>query len=134
MMPEFLYHGTSTGYLDQILRDGLDPQSSYKGYLCYADDLAISAWHAECMAVSDEAHLDVQCMPVIFKINQNRFSRRKFCLEQNFIDPGPSAGRACENGLPERDWTWQALLAFAGAVGYRKLLRVSAADILQALP
>ena len=56
-LPETLYHGTSDGYLDAILRDGLRPESSGTGYLCYADDHAVALHHAAHMAEWDESML-----------------------------------------------------------------------------
>lgn len=125
-----LYHGTSTGYLDQILRDGLRPESSYKGYLCYTDEIAIADHHAQFMAKWDEAYVGYPCQPVIFAIPFERFDKSAFCIEQNWIDLGPSSGRAVHMAMDGREWTWEALLSETGAVGYAATMSVSRGDIL----
>lgn len=130
-MTRVLFHGTSTGYLGQILRDGLDPRSSYKGYLCYADDLAIARWHADCMAEWDAGKLNKPCRPVVFAIPIGAFLPADFCLEENYIDLGPSAGRAVGRRLRHLLRSWRLVLAVAGAVGYRRRVLVDRAMILR---
>lgn len=120
----FLYHGTSTGYLRQILRDGLRPESSYKGYLCYADDRRVATYHAVAMAEWDTDRLGAECRAIVFAIPVDRFAKAGFCLDENFIELGPSTGRAVGRDLLGKVWSWQRLLHHAGAVGYRERLRV----------
>jgi hypothetical protein len=128
-----LYHGTSTGYLKQILRDGLRPESSYKGYLCYTDEAAIADHHAQFMAEWDAEYVEHPCHPVIFAIPFERFDRSAFCLEENWIDLGPSAGRAVRMDMTRREWTWETLLTETGAVGYAATMPVGREDILNSM-
>jgi hypothetical protein len=128
-----LYHGTSTGYLKQILGDGLDPRSSYKGYLCYSDELRCSTWFARCMAEWDSNVLDKDCDPVILRIDTTRFDPSLFCLEENFIEFGPVHCRGADHVdlIQSRDdWTWRALYELTGGVGYKGPLKVAQADIV----
>lgn len=133
-LPALLYHGTSDGYLDQILRDGLDPRSSVERYLCYTDDVAIARHHANHMAEHDSAILGKACRAVIFAIPMTRFERAGFCLDRNFVRLGPSHGRAVGQQLGHRRWTWEELLAHAGAVGYAHLLRVEPSNLISEDP
>lgn len=119
-----LFHGTSTGYLSQILRNGLDPKSSCKKYLCYTDDLAIAKHHATHMAEWDEVVLEKTCRPVIFAIPSDQFLPTGFCLDENFIDLGPSAGRAIGRPLAHILRSWHLVFNISGSVGYNRLLRV----------
>ena len=119
-----LFHGTSSLYLEHILRDGLVPEASYKGYLCYADELDISRHHANFMAEWEQSD------PVIFSIPIEKFDPEYFCLEENFIELGPSSGRAQGTDLRHRSWTWKELLDIAGAVGYSKVVKVDKENIL----
>lgn len=130
-MKPFLYHGTSTAYLDGILRNGLQPESSYKGYICYADDIEISVYHAGFMAKWDEIYVGRKCYPVIFRIPFLRFDASCFCLDQNFIELGPSAGRAVGMDMQARSWTWRSLLTATGAVGYAATMGVTEDDIMK---
>lgn len=134
-LPAFLYHGTSTRYLEQILRDGLAPCHMTGAVLmcCYADDPAISWHHAECMAEAEDAD------PVLFRIPIGRFDTAKFTLDDKFVELGPSAGRgvapyraAGEEAWESAPWTWRAMLHLAGAVGYVDTLPVSRGDLVAA--
>ena len=136
-MPSFLYHGTSTGYFDQILQDGLCPSLPQVwpdpgSYLCFADELVIAWHHAECMAEWDSGTLERDCEPIVFIIPIERFTRSAFCLDRNFVRLAPSSGRAVGKPLPKRQWNWYALLKHAGAVGYRKNVKVLPADLVRA--
>ncbi|NTF18005.1 hypothetical protein G6L37_06280 [Agrobacterium rubi] len=130
MLPEYLYHGTSDFYLDQILRDGLDPRSSADAYLCYSDDPEIAIHHARCMAHWDAGRNKAVCEPILFKIPIRRFDETAFCLDCNFIDLGPSAGRAVASDIRGQELEWRELLELAGAVGYRAVLDVSENDFI----
>jgi hypothetical protein len=133
-LPPRLYHGTSDGYLDQILRDGLDPQSSRDGYLCYTDDPETARYHALHMAEWDSEVLDRTCRPVTITIPFDRFAIEGFCLDRNFIRLGPSHGRAVGRRLGGRRWTWETLLRETGAVGYRLRLIVGRDDVTRLRP
>jgi hypothetical protein len=124
-LPSILYHGTSTGYLNQILRDGLDPISSHKGYLCYTPDLAIAKHHADAMAEWDPEYVKRPCSPIIFAIPIDRFLPSAFCLDENFITLNPSAGRAAGKPMQHLVGSWRQVLALAGSVGNKRLVRVS---------
>ena len=129
-LPAVLYHGTSTGYLDEMFASGLNPASSLNGYLCYTDDPATARYHAEHMAVWDTGSLGRACAPIVFALPIERFDPTYFCLEANFIRLGPSHGRAVGQNLRDRAWTWAELLTHAGAVGYAAGLRVTLGDLL----
>lgn len=141
-LPDVLYHGTSSCYLGAILRDGLRPESSCTGYLCFTDDPAIAEHHARHMADWDEGRTGHSCVPLVFGIPARLFDVSDFCLDENFLRLGPSAGRGttAEVGeLIERrrnagyGWTWQELLSIAGAVGYRGVVPVLA-EMVRKLP
>lgn len=134
-LPALLYHGTSTKYLKQMLRDGLRagwPQCWPEpgSYLCFADQIEIAQHHARHMAEWDRDQPEDSYTPIVFVIPIKRFMRSAFCLERNFIRLGPSAGRAVGKRLPKRRWHWYALLKHAGSVGYRRTVTVTAADII----
>ena len=123
-LPSILFHGTSTGYLDQMLRDGLDPRSSYKGYLGFTNQIAIAEHHAEHMTDWDGSILKRVCHPVVFAIPISAFTPAHFCLDENFIELRPSAGRRAGLNMDHLLGTWRQVLQIAGAVGYRRLLKV----------
>lgn len=137
-LPETLYHGTSDGYLEAILRDGLRPESSGTGYLCYTDEIEVALHHAACMAEWDESMLGRACRPVVFAVPIGSFDTGGFVLEEGFIRNGPSAGRACvsmeaariRERHERRPWSWDELLVHAGAVGYARTLKVTVEMIL----
>jgi len=52
------------------------------------------------------------------------FDEAEFTLDRNFIDLGPSAGRAVAAGIRELDLGWVELLELSGAVGYRAVLEL----------
>lgn len=131
VLPNCLYHGTSTGYLPQILRDGLCPLASADEYICFTDDPDIAIHHAECMASWDTGRLQKDCDPVLFKITIDRFNVAEFCLDENFITLAPSAGRAVGVDLRGLGLDWNGLLMVAGAVGYRSILKVSEDDLIE---
>lgn len=133
MLPDVLFHGTSSCYLDAIVREGLRPESSCTGYLCFTDDPAIAAHHARHMADWDGARNGLSCEPLIFSIPSNLFRSSQFCLDENFIRLGPSAGRGTGKDVGELieqrrksgyRWSWQELLSIAGSVGYRGVVSV----------
>ncbi len=128
-LPPILYHGTSDGYLVGMLKRGLDPASSPDGYLCYTDDIETARYHARLMANWDSGILGRACKPVLFALPTSRFTTDQFCLDANFIRLGASHGRASGQNLHDRAWTWQSLLSFAGAVGYRAILTVDQNDV-----
>ena len=132
-LPDFLYHGTSTRYLKQILRKGLAPCHMTGAVLmcCYADDPVIAWHHAECMAEAEDAD------PVLFRIPIARFDTGKFTLDDKFVELGPSAGRgvaayvaAGEAEWENAPWTWRSMLHAAGAVGYVDTVPVSRDDLV----
>lgn len=132
-LPAFLYHGTSTKYLDQMLRDGLEPCHMTGAVLmgCYADDPAIAWHHAECMAEAEEAD------PILFRIPIDRFDPGSFTLDDKFVELAPSSGRgvalyhATGHAAWERaPWTWRAMLHLAGSVGYVETIPVSRDDLV----
>ena len=140
-LPGVLYHGTSSCYLDGIISDGLRPESSSTGYLCFTDDPAIAKHHARHMADWDEGRTGRPCEPLIFEIPTKLFRTSKFCRDDNFLRLGPSAGRGTTKDtgeLIERRrkagfaWSWQELLAIAGSVGYRGVVPVTR-DMARAL-
>lgn len=132
ILPDVLYHGTSTKYLDQILKDGLLP-CSITGAVpmtCLADDFAVAEHHARCQADAEDAD------PIVFSIPIERFQPAAFTLEDKFVELGPSHGRGCavyEAMDPDeweaKPWTWQEMLMVAGAVGYTVAIPVTSDDI-----
>lgn len=130
-LPKLLFHGTSTGYLGQILREGLHPESSHKGYLCFTDKIVIAEHHADCMAEWDSDSLKQDCRPVVFAIPTSRFLPAHFCLDENYIVLRPSAGRRAGLRLDHLVGRWRQVLQIGGAVGYRRLLRVDRAMMLR---
>lgn len=133
MIQEYLFHGTSTAYLDQMLQDGLRPESSYKGYLCYSDDIGIAQYHAHFMAAWDSKFVGRRCEPIMFRIPGYRFSVDSFCLDENFISLGASAGRAVGLDLSKIGKDWRELLTVAGSVGYQLLMPVSREDVFEVM-
>ncbi len=133
-LPARLFHGTSDGYLDQILADGLDPKASVRRYLCYTDDPEIARYHALHMAEHDTDILGRRCRPVCIAIEIERFDETGFRVERNFIRLTPSYGRARGRNLKGRTWTWQSLLEEAGAVGYALRMQVVPKDVRRLRP
>lgn len=131
--PEFLYHGTSTGYIENILKIGLcPPYELEESVICWTAILDVAEWHANHMAESDRGSLCKPCKQIIFKIPFDRFDIEGFRLETNYIRLGPS-GHPSMNYVPKKDpdgrnWTWQSLLEYAGAVGYKLPLPVTESD------
>ena len=132
-LPDFLYHGTSTRYLKQILRKGLAPCHMTGAVLmcCYADDPTLAWHHAECMAEWEDA------APVLFRIPIARFDTGRFTLDDKFVQLGPSGGRGValhravgDEAWQNVPWTWRAMLHVAGAVGYVDTVPVSRDDLL----
>lgn len=132
-LPEFLYHGTSTLYLDRMFEGGLEPCNMTGEVLmcCLADDAGIAAHHAQCMAEFEGR------TPVVFKIPVSKLNPNLFALEDNFVRIGPSVGRGNavmdtvgEKAWMEAPWTWRAMLKVAGAVGYTGVIPVSRADLV----
>ncbi len=132
-LPSVLYHGTSTKWLDQILRDGLKPCHLTGEVVmgCYTDDREIAIHHAVEMADFEDA------APVLFRLPMDRFDVEKFTLDDKFVELHPSAGRgrfvvemvggeAWENA----PWTWLAMLRLAGSVGYTGTIPVSQGDLV----
>lgn len=138
-LPSVLYHGTSTKWLGQILRQGLQPCSMTGAVLmtCLGDDRGLAEYHALHQAECEDAD------PVVFAIPIERLDVSMFTLEDKFVELGPSNGRgvaayhAMERAEPgsweTRDWTWREMLAVAGAVGYTGAIPVTEAD-LERLP
>jgi hypothetical protein len=132
-LPPVLYHGTSTKWLDQILRDGLKP-CHLTGAVemgCYADDRDIAIHHAVEMADFEEAD------PVLFRLPTSRFDVAGFTVDDKFIELRPSAGRGKfvlamvgEEAWENAPWTWLAMLRLAGSVGYTGTVPVSRADLV----
>lgn len=129
-LPAILYHGTSTKYLRNKLREGLLPCSLVGAVpmTCLTDERDAAEYHANLMAEYEAADAIVFAIPTV------RLDVAGFTLEDRFIT-GPSAGR----GLFAADmigwerwrsapWTWRAMLSIAGAVGYTAPIRVSQAD------
>lgn len=129
-LPEFLFHGTSRLYLDQILKDGLLPctMTGEEDMTCLADDVEIAIHHAMCQSEFEEAD------PIVFAIPISCFDADRFRLEDNFVRLGPSAGRglALNHAMSEKEWatapwTWRGMLETCGAVGYTAPIPVTAA-------
>ena len=139
-LPEVLYHGTSDGYLDQMLRDGLRP-AYLDDHLCFTDEEEVAVHHAHCMADWDSDVLEKECAAIVFSIPIALFDLDGFCVEHKFIENGPSGGRACNRAMTDhikernlvQPWTWRELLDYAGAVGYLKPLPVGR-ELLRVLP
>lgn len=139
-LPTILYHGTSTGYLDQILRDGLLPphpdlRPEPGSYTCWTDTFSVAEFHAHHMEENDTEFLDKVCDPIVFAVPIERFKVFGFVLEQNFIRLGVSGegGRNSDVELRGKQWNWRKLLKFTGGVGYELPMPVSA-DMIIRLP
>lgn len=135
-LPAFLFHGTSTKWLEQILRDGLEPCHMTGAVLmgCYTDDRDIAIHHAVEMAEFEEAE------PVLFRIPTSRFDPAGFTLDDKFVELHPSAGRGTfalsivgADAWENAPWTWFAMLRIAGSVGYTRTVPVSGADLVAGL-
>lgn len=133
-LPAILYHGTSTKWLDQILRDGLEPCHMTGAVLmgCYTDDRAVAIHHAIEMADYEDAD------PVLFGIPTSRFDISRFTLDDKFVELHPSAGRGVHalatvgaDPWENAPWTWLAMLRIAGSVGYTATIPVGRGDIVQ---
>ena len=131
-LPPILYHGTSTGYLDQILRDGLcppvpDARPEVGSYTCWTDTWSVAEFHAHHMEEWDSASLEKKCDPIVFAVPIEVFKVYGFVLEQNVIRLGVSGdgGRNAGVELRGKQWTWRKLLKFTGAVGYELPLPVT---------
>lgn len=133
-LPAVLYHGTSTKWLDQILRDGLEPCHMTGAVLmgCYTDDRDVAIHHAVEMAEFEEAD------PVLFRLPASRFDVARFTLDDKFVELHPSAGRGTyalavvgEDAWENAPWTWRAMLRIAGSVGYTGTIPVARCDIVQ---
>lgn len=134
-LPAILYHGTSTKWLGQILRQGLVPCSMTGAVLmtCLADERGIAVHHALNQAEFEDAD------PIVFSIPLDRLDVCLFTVEDKFIELGPSHGRgiAIHNAMEAeapgswraRGWTWREMLAVAGAVGYTGVIPVTEGDI-----
>lgn len=132
-LPPVLYHGTSTKWLDQILRDGLAP-CHLTGEVemgCYADERAIAVHHAVEMADAEDAD------PVLFLLPTSRFDVARFVLDDKFVELRPSSGRGLfalamvgDEAWENAPWTWTAMLRLAGSVGYTGTIPVSRSDIV----
>jgi hypothetical protein len=137
-LPATLYHGTSTGYLDQILRDGLCPpfpdcRPDVGSYTCWIDTCSVAEFHAHHMEEWDSDSLERKCDPIVFAVPIERFKLYGFVLEQNFIRLGISGegGRNAGIELRGKKWTWRKLLKFTGAVGYELPLPVTPEMIIR---
>ncbi len=137
-LPAILYHGTSTGYLDQILRDGICPgwpqlHPGVGSYTCWTDTWSVAEFHAHLMEENDSSWLEKSCDPIVFAVPIATFKVHGFVLEQNFIRLGIS-GEGGRNGgieLRGKKWNWRKLLKFTGAVGYELPLPVTAGMIVR---
>lgn len=132
-LPAFLYHGTSTKWLEQILREGLKPCHMTGEVLmgCYTDDRSVAIHHAVEMADFEEAD------PVLFLLPTDRFDVARFTLDDKFVELHPSAGRGSyalatvgEDAWENAPWTWLAMLRIAGSVGYTGTVPVARHDIV----
>ncbi|HVL73874.1 MAG TPA: hypothetical protein VM434_18535 [Beijerinckiaceae bacterium] len=132
-LPPVLFHGTSTRWLGQILREGLMPChiTGRVPMLCLTDEHRVADHHAQHMAEDEEAD------PIIFRLPITRFDPSAFTLEDKFVELGPSAGRGVyayeimgEERWRNAGWSWSAMLRIGGAVGYTKPLPVTPADLL----
>lgn len=134
-LPDILFHGTSTKWLKQILRQGLQP-CSLTGAVpmtCLADDRSVAAYHAVFQAECEDAD------PLVFAIPTARLDVSLFVLEDRFVELGPSDGRGVEayrlmeeaerGSWEAKDWTWREMLSVAGAVGYVGAIPVTEADV-----
>ncbi len=137
-LPPILYHGTSTGYLDQILRDGICPpypqcHPEPGSYTCWTDTWAVAEFHAHHMEENDSDWLKKACHPIVFAVAISHFKVCGFVLEQNFIRLGPSGegGRNYDVELRGKKWNWRKLLKFAGGVGYELPLPVTEQMIIR---
>ncbi len=135
-LPAVLYHGTSTKWLDQILRDGLEPCHMTGEVLmgCYTDDREIAIHHAVEMADFEEAD------PVLFRLETSRFDASLFTLDDKFVELHPSAGRGSyalsvvgADAWEAAPWTWLAMLRIAGSIGYTGTIAVAPADIVRGI-
>lgn len=140
-LPSILYHGTSTGYLDQILRDGIsqpwpDERPGIGSYSCWTDTFSVAEFHARLMEEWDSYKLKRDCDPIVFAVPVEKFENRGFVLEQNFIRLGPSGegGRNYGIELRGKKWNWRKLLKFTGAVGYELPLPVVSEMIIHVEP
>lgn len=133
-LPAVLFHGTTTKWLDQILRDGLEPCHMTGAVLmgCYTDDRGIAIHHAVEMAEFEGAE------PVLFRLATSRFDVARFTLDDKFVELHPSAGRGVHAAATVGDdawenapWTWLAMLRIAGSVGYTGTIPVARCDIVQ---
>jgi hypothetical protein len=131
-LPETLFHGTSTKYLDQIMTQGLRPCHMTGRVLmtCLTDELVTARHHAFHMADWEQAD------EVIFRIPTARLDPGLFTLEDKFVNPGPSAGRGVAvkrtmlDSWQDVPWTWLAMLRIAGAVGYTGVIPVGRDDLM----
>lgn len=130
-LPATLYHGTSTGYLEQILRDGICPpypqvRPEPGSYTCWTDTWSVAEFHAHHMEENDSDVLERECDPVVFAVPIASFRVGSFVLEQNFVRIGVSGvgGRNESVELRGKKWNWRKLLKFTGGVGYEAPLAV----------
>lgn len=137
-LPAILYHGTSTGYLAQILRDGILPphprcRPEPGSYSCWTDTFAVAEFHAHQMEEFDSDWLKRDCDPIVFAVRIAEFAIAGFVLEQNFIRLGPSGegGRNYGAELRGKKWNWRKLLKFTGGVGYELPMRVTESMIIR---
>lgn len=129
-LPPLLFHGTSTAYLDQMLRDGLLPLTD-NNRICLTDEFETAAHYARCMADWDTGVKEIEIgafQPIVFSIPAKSLNPEFFVLEEGTLRLG-STGRGRELNLRERSWTWQSLFEATGAVGYSRPIPVTRAMV-----
>lgn len=74
-----LWHGTSSLYLEQIMSQGLRPETSCYGHVCLSSDKDRASWFGREMARFEKAEF------VLLQIDPAKLDRSAFCHEMGWI-------------------------------------------------
>lgn len=86
-LPEILYHGTSTAYLDSKLRKGLLPSSSSCNGVCLTKDRDEAVYWASEMADWDSSY-GHPCKPIVIAVPVSRLDPRNLKCDFNSVSFG----------------------------------------------